>query len=266
MMTRDEVVRHLALAEAAARAAGAFIRSHWAQPGAIDRKADATLVTRVDTGSEALLRAFFAEHSPACAFFGEEAGRSGGDGSDGQAWWVVDPVDGTTNLAHGFPWVAVSIALMRDQRRWVGVVYNPILEMCFSAGRGHGARLNGAPLRVSSGAILSDALVATGFPVGPHAGGVLPNGDRFLRIAARCHNVRRAGSAALDLAAVAAGWLDAYWETGLNPWDVAAGSLLVEEAGGQVSDPAGAPFDAFTGEVLATNGHLHATMVDALGG
>lgn len=254
MLTRDARQRYFDIAKLAAHSAGEFVKIAFSEPLHIDVKGDDSLVTRIDTGSEALLRELLTRHSPECGILGEEAGTSGVESS---AMWYVDPVDGTTNMAHGFPWFCVSIALIVDGAPEVGVVYNPIAGHFFEALRGGGARLNGRPLKVSQTAQLSDALLATGFAPGRHQEGKVDNRVVFSQVLRRCHAIRRPGSAALDLASVAAGWFDGYWESGLHPWDSAAGWLLVEEAGGRVTKIDGSAFDPHVPRALATNSLLH---------
>jgi len=264
-MEQDEVRRYLEVATLAAREAGAFIQGRWGEPRDIEHKHDDSLVTGIDRGSEELIRDLLHRHTPECAILAEEQGVSGRDTGDGpQRWWYVDPVDGTTNLAHGFPWIAVSIALVERQKPVVGVVHNPILGHTFTAGRGLGARLGTRTLSVTHQTALSRALVSTGFGVGSH-GTEHDNVANIRRVLSSCYAVRRCGAAALDLASVAAGWYDGYWELGLSPWDTAAGWILVEEAGGRVTRIDGtSPFDAHGPSILATNGRIHGELAEVL--
>lgn len=258
--------RYLEIAILAARQAGEFVRNRWNDPRRIEHKDDDSLVTEIDTGSERLLRDLLERHSPECAILGEEAGISGENaaGDDAQRWWYVDPVDGTTNLAHGFPWVAVSVALIERGRPRVGVVYNPILEHLFAAGRGLGTTFNGNPARVSGQRQLKRALLATGFGVASH-GTERDNVANLRHVMKASYAVRRVGAAALDMASVAVGWFDAFWELGLNPWDTAAGWILVEEAGGRVTALDGVtPFDAHGPACLASNGLVHDDLAQVL--
>lgn len=250
------------VAEIAARRAGEIIRHAWSQPRNIQKKGDANLVTDIDLRSEALLRTLLQRHTPGIPILAEEHGITGDTEAD--TWWYVDPVDGTTNLAHRFPNVAVSIACLSGGEPIAGVVYNPIQDHLFRAARGHGAFLHGAPIHVSAIPTLSDALLATGFPPGYHQDASRNNIAAFTAFSARAGAMRRAGSAALDMAAVAAGWFDGFWEAHLSPWDTAAGWLLVREAGGRVSRFDGDPFDPHHPEVLASNGHLHEAMIAIL--
>jgi myo-inositol-1(or 4)-monophosphatase len=250
---------YLNVAIAAAREAGALLRAGYGQTLAVEHKSAIDLVTDYDRRAEALilarLRAAFPDH----AVNAEESGRSAGSAHE----WLVDPLDGTTNYAHGFPVFSVSLALTLGGEPAVGVVYDPLRDELFTAQAGQGAALNGSPLRVSAVADLDRALLATGFAydVRTRAHNNLAEFSRFLL---RCQGVRRAGSAALDCAWVAAGRLDGYWELSIQPWDVAAGALLVREAGGLVTTPAGGPDFLAQGAILASNGRLHAEMLAVL--
>lgn len=225
-----------------------------AYKGAID------LVTEADLASEQAIVAILRQRHPQHDILAEE-GDYGRRGADQR--WIVDPLDGTTNFAHGFPWFAVSIALEVRGVIELGAVFNPHNGELFVAERGRGATLNGRPLQVSSTDDLGRALLATGFAY-DHK--VCPdnNYSHFERFQRAAQAVRRAGVASLDLACVAAGRFDGFWELKLKPWDVAAGVLLVEEAGGLVSDYAGAAMPLDRGEILASNGRLHAAMQDVL--
>ena len=175
--------------------------------------------------------------------------------------WLVDPLDGTTNFAHGYPVFCVSIALVRqDDQLEVGVLYDPTRDELFAAERGRGATLNGKPLHVSKTARLAESILGTGFP--SHKRHKNPNIHFYQQITLRSHGVRRAGSAALDLANVAAGRYDGFWEFNLNPWDTAAGVLIVQEAGGTVTRFDGTPFRLDSREVLATNGLIHEEVIE----
>jgi myo-inositol-1(or 4)-monophosphatase len=182
----------------------------------------------------------------------------------GDATWVVDPVDGTTNFAHGLPFVAVSVGLWLEDSVDLGVVYNPVLDQMFAALRGGGATMNGEPMRVSGAETLEQSLVATGFPyaIKDHLDEVV---EVLRRVLEQCQGVRRYGAAALDLAHVAWGRLDGFFEATLKPWDTAAGWLLVEEAGGAVTAyDAGEPFGLYSPTVLASNGLVHRELSDIL--
>ncbi len=253
----------LTLVQEIARQAGAMLRDGFGRVTHIEHKGTTDLVTDYDRRSEALiltaLRARFPDH----AVLAEESGASGGDGSSGGYRWLVDPLDGTTNFAHGLPTFAVSIALTLDSRPILGVVYDPMRDELFAAEAGKGATLNGAPIRVSEETTLQEALLATGFTYD------LRNAPRnnfreFEQIHMQVQGIRRAGSAALDAAWVGAGRLDAYWEFGLKPWDFAAGALIAQEAGGRASTADGSEDFVSGASILVSNGHLHERMLALL--
>lgn len=250
---------YLPTISAVAREAGAIVRAGYAQPRDIAFKGAVDLITQYDTASEEIilrrLRAAYPEHD----VFAEESGVSG---TQARYVWVVDPIDGTTNFAHGFPAFAVSIALAERAGDVLvplaGVVYDPLRDEFFAAARGAGATLNGAPLRVSTTALLDRSLLATGFPYDIRtAGAPWNNLDLFAKMHLVAQGLRRAGAAALDLAYVAAGRLDGYWELSTKPYDIAAGALLVEEAGGRLTDLYGRATDYSGRTLLATNGLIH---------
>jgi myo-inositol-1(or 4)-monophosphatase len=239
--------------EAIAREAGAVLMSYFDQNVAIEYKGDVDLVTVADRTSEKLIVERLQEHWPEHGIVGEEGTRSD-TGADYR--WLVDPLDGTTNFAHGYPVFCVSIALVRkDDRLEVGVLYDPTREEMFAAELGQGATMNGRPIHVSRTVRLSEALLGTGFP--SHKRHKNPNIHFYQQLTLRSHGVRRAGSAALDCANVACGRYDGFWEFNLNPWDTAAGVLLVREAGGIVTRFDGSPFRLDSREVLASNGVIH---------
>lgn len=251
--------RHFA--EEVARKAGAILREHQGKIQRIEYKGDIDLVTEVDRMSEALIREEIAERYPDHDVLGEEEGLKT---SSSRYRWIVDPVDGTTNYAHGFPYYCVSIGLSIDGEVVAGAVYHPIWDELYSAAKGLGATLNGNPIRVSSVDELRKGLLTTGFPYD-----VIQSGSNFSYFQAMLHHsqgVRRAGSAALDLCQVACGRYEAFWEPGLSAWDVAAGGLIVQEAGGTVSDYRGNAFDPYAREILASNGRLHAAIQAVFGG
>jgi myo-inositol-1(or 4)-monophosphatase len=191
---------------------------------------------------------------------GEEGSRSQ---SAGEYLWYVDPLDGTTNFAHGFPVFSVSIGLVRNNQVIAGVVFDPTRNELFAAERGRGATLNGKGIHVSKVRALGESLLATGFPSKKRH--LNPNIYFYHQLTLKSHGLRRAGSAALDLAGVASGRYDGYWEFNLNAWDTSAGVLLVEEAGGKVTHMDGSEFDvAASKEVLATNGHIHQELQDEM--
>jgi len=235
-----------------AQEAGKILREEFARPAQISYKGDVDLVTQADKRSEKAivtkLTKYFPEHSIAAE---EGMGRE----SASEFRWHVDPLDGTTNFAHGYPCFSVSIALAQRGALLAGVVYNPFYEELFAASRGAGATLNGKRIYVSKVDALATSLLCTGFPV--HKRQATPNIHYYWDFTLRSHGVRRDGSAALDLASVAAGRFDGFWEFGLKAWDTAAGVLLVEEAGGKVTDFAGEPYSLGGPMIFATNGLIH---------
>jgi myo-inositol-1(or 4)-monophosphatase len=244
-----------------ARAAGERLRGALAGPRSIAYKGSPTnLVTEMDAQAEALIVDGLLTAFPADAILAEERGAQAG--RSGRRW-IVDPLDGTTNYAHGVPLYAVSIALEVEGRVRLGVVYDPSQRELFVAERGGGAACNEVPLAVSSTTTLDAALLATGFPYD-----IRVRADNNLReyaaFALRSRGVRRLGSAVLYLAWLAAGRFDGYWELRLGPWDVAAGGLMVEEAGGRLTSLTGAPLDLDTPRVVASNGHIHDAMLAVL--
>jgi myo-inositol-1(or 4)-monophosphatase len=239
-----------------AREAGALLMEYFHQHVKVEYKGDVDLVTVADRKSEVLIRERIRARWPSHDVLGEEGGLTD-QGSDYR--WYIDPLDGTTNFAHGFPVFCVSLALEHKGKRVAGVVYDPTREELFAAEQGSGAYLNQQRIQVSKTANLSESLVATGFP--SHKRHKNPNIFFYHQITLRTHGVRRAGSAALDLCSVAAGRFDGFWEFNLNPWDTAAGVLIVEEAGGKVSDFRGGPFQLNSRETLASNGIVHQALL-----
>ena len=226
----------------------------------IDKKGAIDLVTEIDRDVERMFRALVAHRFPDHAILAEEFEARGDRERTSRYTWVFDPVDGTTNYAHGLPIFCSAAALEIDGVAAVGAVYDPSRRELFTAERGVGAWLNGAPLRVSTADALIDSLLCTGFPYTVHEESrrLL---DVFAAFLETSRAVRRLGSAAIDLCYVAAGRLDGFWEMQLNPWDISAGALLVLEAGGTVSDLAGGPFESRRGEIIASNGRIHQQMV-----
>jgi myo-inositol-1(or 4)-monophosphatase len=243
---------------AIAREAGALLMPYFHQGLKIEYKGDADLVTAADRASEKLIRARISEQFPSHDVLGEEQGL---DDQGGDYRWYVDPLDGTTNFAHGYPVFCVSMAVEHraSSRRVAGVVYDPTRDELFSAEVGKGARLNGKEIQVSKAATLKECLLATGFP--SHKRHKNPNIHFYHQITLRTHGVRRAGSAALDLCNVASGRFDGFWEFNLNAWDTAAGVLIVEEAGGKVSRYDGSEFRIDSSETLASNGLVHEALL-----
>jgi myo-inositol-1(or 4)-monophosphatase len=224
-------------------------------------KGEYDLVTETDRASEQLIVSRLRSHFPSHSIVAEEGG--GGEGASDYRWYV-DPLDGTTNFAHGFPVFNVTLALEHAGELVCGVIIDPTRDEVFAAESGAGAYLNGRRIHVSQAARLEDALSATGFPSRKRHQNV--NVHFYYQLAMLSHGVRRAGAAAIDLAYVACGRLDLFWEFSLNPWDMAAGVLLVREAGGSVTDMHGGPFNIRGQHVLADNGLLHQETVDLFSG
>lgn len=256
----------LEVATEAALAAGSVLREYWGKLAAnedITEKGRAgDLVTAADKASEAVILDLLQRHFPTHAILAEESGRLG-QNPDSNYLWAIDPLDGTTNYAHQYPVSAVSIGLLIDGVPQLGVIYNPFRDELFRATRGGGATLNRRPIRVSETNTLQRSLLVTGFAYDRRE----TADNNYAEFAAFTHltqGVRRSGAAAIDLADVACGRCDGYWERGLSPWDVVAGIILVEEAGGQVSAYDGGPLAIDSGRVLATNASLHKAMSDVL--
>jgi len=244
----------LEVAVEAAQEAGALLVADFGRPKNVTYKGEVDLVTESDRRSEALVVGRLRSHFPKHAIVGEEGGGGAADG--GQYTWFVDPLDGTTNFAHGYPCFAVSIGLVEEGEPLVGVVYNPVSRELFTAERGDGAYLNNKRIHVSPTEKLAKSLVATGFPT--HKVRTSVYISYYWEFTLRSHGVRRDGAASLDLCSVAAGRFDAFWEFGLKSWDTAAGMLIVREAGGMVSDLAGRPYHPGDADILASNGRIHA--------
>jgi myo-inositol-1(or 4)-monophosphatase len=244
--------------EAIAREAGALLMGYFAGHVTIEYKGDVDLVTEADRASERLIVERLRRRWPEHGIIGEEGARSG---PTAEYRWYVDPLDGTTNFAHGYPVFCVSIGLVRNatsekaDQLELGVLYDPTRNEMFSAARGQGATLNGKAIHVSKTKALAESILGTGFP--SHKRHKNPNIHFYHQLTLRSHGLRRAGSAALDLANVASGRYDGFWEFNLNPWDTAAGALLVQEAGGLVTRFDGSPFRLDSREVLASNGVIH---------
>jgi len=240
--------------------AGDIQRAGQASGFRIDKKGSIDLVTEVDLACERMCRDVIAERFPDHDILAEELGGSTAGSTRSRFRWVFDPLDGTTNYAHGLPIYCSSLALEMDGRAEVAAIYDPTRKELFTAERGEGAYLNGQALHVSQKTALIDSLLVTGFPYDVHEKGreLVALFGRFLE---RARAVRRLGSAALDLCYVAAGRFEAFWEQHLKPWDVAAGALIAEEAGGRISGMDGGPFDPAAAHLIASNGHVHAEVV-----
>jgi myo-inositol-1(or 4)-monophosphatase len=242
--------------EKIAREAGALLLEFFDRNIKIEYKGDADLVTAADRKSEALIRERIREIWPSHDVMGEEEGLRD-TGSEFR--WYVDPLDGTTNFAHGCPVFCVSMALEKNKQMIAGVCYDPTRDELFATERGKGAYLNEKTIQVSRIPKLAQSLLSTGFP--SHKRHKNPNIHFYHQITLRSHGLRRPGSAALDLCSVACGRFDGFWEFNLNPWDTAAGVLMVEEAGGRVTDFSGGPFQLHSRETVASNGLIHDELV-----
>lgn len=243
-----------------AQEAGRLLRDHFGRATSVSHKSTTLdLVTDVDLLSEQYIKEKIAAHYPKHQILAEESGHQQ---ADSEYRWLVDPLDGTTNYAHGYPCFAVSLALEQSGEIILGVVYDPIHDELFAAERGHGATLNGRPIHVSGITRLSDSLLVTGFPYDVRSNPI--SIELFARFMNRAQAVRRDGSAALDMCYVACGRFDGFWELGLKPWDTAAGYLIIEEAGGRVSKFDGRPLNIYEPEVLASNGLIHGEMMNVL--
>lgn len=253
----------LNIAIEAAKTAGRFLKQNLGKARDIQRKEgqERNLVTEIDKGSEKLIIEIIKSHFPTHDILAEESARKQGGKSDYR--WIIDPLDGTTNFTHGFPVFCVSIGLQHREDLQLGVIYDPNLDELFTAEKGGGAYLNGKKIAVSRNNALTESLLVTGFPYNIVEN---PNHavEHFVNFLMKAQAVRRMGSAAIDLAYVAAGRYEGFWEVALNPWDMAAGVVLVTEAGGRVSDFRGNPFNIYKPEVLATNGLVHADMMAVL--
>jgi myo-inositol-1(or 4)-monophosphatase len=242
--------------QAMAREAGSLLMQYFRQHVRIEYKAAVDLVTVADRESEAMILERIRAQFPTHDVMGEEGTRIE-TGSDYK--WYVDPLDGTTNFAHGYPVFCISLAVEHLGRRIAGVIYDPTRDEMFAAEHGGGARLNDAAIHASTTANLGECLIATGFPSQKRHKN--PNIYFYHQLTLRTHGVRRAGSAALDLCNVASGRFDGFWEFNLNPWDTAAGVLIVEEAGGKVTDFSGGAFQIASRETVATNGLVHSALL-----
>jgi myo-inositol-1(or 4)-monophosphatase len=245
-----------------ARAAGQILLEKFGRRINISRKGETNLVTEADLASEALIVDRIRSKYPKHSLLAEESGHTASvDGHS--AWrWIIDPLDGTTNFAHGYPCFAVTMALEHEGKIVIGVTYDPTRDEMFAAERGRGATLNNKPIHVSETSVLKDSLLVTGFPYE-----ITKREDLIQKLTnflLHARGVRRDGSAAIDLAYVACGRFDGFWEDGLNAWDVAAGILLIEEAGGRLSDYKGRECSHKAPPICASNGLIHQQMIEIL--
>jgi len=244
-----------------AREAGQVLLERFGRKITITKKGDANLVTEADLASEKLIIEKIRSHYPKHAVLAEESGASANGGES--IWkWIIDPLDGTTNYAHGYPCFCVTIALEHKGDIVLGATFDPTRDELFAAEKGNGATLNGRQIRVSETESLSEALIVTGFPYDARE---RENFARhFTKFVTKARGIRRDGSAAIDMAYVACGRFDGFWEEGLNPWDVAAGVLLIEEAGGRVSYYDDSKFSIYKPPICASNKLIHAEMLEIL--
>lgn len=252
----------LKIAEDAARVGGKILLKYFGKPIDVEFKGEVDLVTVADRLSEEVVVSAISSKFPDHQIIAEEGTVRN---SASEYRWIIDPLDGTTNYAHGFPCFAVSVGLEVSGRMVMGVVYDPLRDECFTAEEGSGARLNGRPIHVSGIDRLDKALLATGFPYDrrDHVERYLRPFKRFMM---KAQEIRRPGAATIDLCYLAAGRLDGFWESKLHPWDTAAASVIVKEAGGRMSDFKGGEFSIYGQETLASNGKVHEEMLEVLKG
>ena len=251
----------LAICEKAAASAGEVLRTLFGRTNHITKKGDIDLVTEADLESEKVILEMIRQKFPDDSILSEEAGEHS---KQSDRTWIIDPLDGTTNFAHGFPFFAISIALQIKNEIVVGVVYNPVMNEYFEASRGAGTFFNKKPVKVSHTSELGESLLATGFPydIHDHPQVVM---ELFEKMLVRAQGVRRPGSAAIDLCYVASGRFDGFWEQGLKPWDTAAGVVIVEEAGGKLSTFERNDYDPFKKTIVAANPFIHGAMIEVIG-
>ena len=258
----EELQIFLDIATESVLAAGAVLKERWGKLEDVQEKGrPGDLVTEADKQAEAEVLKVLHRHLPEHQILAEESGKLGN--TDSKYLWAIDPLDGTTNYAHGLPMAATSVGLLIDGVPSVGAVYNPFSDELFRAARGLGATCNRRPIRVSRTSELSKSLLITGFAYDRRETKD-NNYAEFCYLTHLTQGVRRIGCASMDLASVACGRLDGYWERGIQPWDMAAGIVILEEAGGKVSAYDGSPLDIDSGRILATNGHIHDSLSKAL--
>lgn len=260
--TTSQLDHIITVAAQAALASGAIIKNLYGKPHHIRHKGEIDLVTEADIASEKATLEIISKEFPEHSILAEESKATYTENPQGPTW-IIDPLDGTTNFAHSFPYFGVSIAFALDGIPQAGVIFCPIQNELFCSIKGKGAWLNGTQIHVTPETILQKSLIGTGFPYDVH--GTLEQVTKAMHsVLPKVQDLRRAGAAALDLAYVACGRLDGFWEMNLKPWDTAAGALLVSEAGGKLSNFSGAPFDPFFPQVIASNGHIHQQLVTLL--
>ncbi|MGB3767290.1 MAG: inositol monophosphatase family protein [Phormidesmis sp.] len=260
--TPEDLQRFLDIASEAASAGGAVLQHYWGNLSDIRSKGrPGDLVTEADKAAEKEVLAVLRRHVPTHAILAEESGRLGEQTDD--LLWAVDPLDGTTNYTHQYPFCGCSVGLLIAGKPAVGAIFDPARGHLFRAARGLGATCNRQPISVSNTASLADSLLVTGFGYDRRET-IDNNYAEFCHLTHLTQGVRRGGAASIDLAYVACGWLDGYWERGLSPWDLAAGVVLVEEAGGKVTAYDQSPFVVDSGRILATNGKIQAALSEAL--
>ncbi len=262
LCSSNELKNQCRAAGRAVLTAGNIIGELYDKPHSIKMKGAIDLVTEADVAAETAIIASLDEDAPGIAVMAEESFNSELDPSKGKVW-VIDPLDGTTNFAHGIPFFAVSLALLENGKPRLGMIYCPMQDELFCAAPGCGAWLNNRSIKTTDTEFLLQALVATGFPYDIHAH-LARITSQLQAVLPKVRDIRRCGAAAVDLAYVSCGRLDAFWELDLKPWDTAAGCLLVSEAGGRVSDLLGREYSPFKQEILATNGRLHPLMLELL--
>ncbi|MEL7512773.1 MAG: inositol monophosphatase family protein [Cyanobacteria bacterium J06554_3] len=264
--SKEDLQRFLDIATEAASAGGAVLQYYWGNLSNIQQKGrPGDLVTEADKAAEKEVLSVLNRHLPNHAILAEESGSlSAQSGADAEGLlWAVDPLDGTTNYAHQYPFCGCSVGLLIDGKPAVGAIFDPVHNALFRAAKGLGATCNRQPINVSDTASLAESLLVTGFAYDRRET-IDNNYAEFCHLTHLTRGVRRGGSASIDLAFVACGRLDGYWERGLSPWDVAAGVILVEEAGGRVTAYDQGEFNIKSGRILATNGHVHRELSETL--